>query len=436
MRYTEREVLQFVDENDVKFVKLMFCDVFGNLKAISVLSSELPKIFKQGYAFDATQMDGFMGVYETDLVLRPVLDTLSLLPWRPQQGRVMRLFCSIARADGSEFAGDGRGYLLKAVERAKKSGFDFKVGTSCEFYVFELDDKGLPTRIPHDNAGCCEAAPADRGENLRRDICMTLEQMEIYPESSRHEAGPGQNEIDFISSAPLSAADNLVTFKNTVKSVANRNGLYASFMPKPLPDKCGSSLQIMLSCTKNGENVFAQREGCLTTIADRMLGGLLHNLSAMTLFMNGITNSYARMEAIEPLRHVAWTKYNLNVPVRLRGGEKNGYLMLMTPDNTCNPYFAIGLVINACMDGIENAISAGEPVLHEAAEADGAGEFGIIPKDLREAVKTAGESRFIKKTLPAELVEYVAKCKNAMSDEYEAAQDREIFETARFFYTL
>ena len=322
MRYTEREVLQFVDENDVKFVKLMFCDVFGNLKAISVLSSELPKIFKQGYAFDATQMDGFMGVYETDLVLRPVLDTLSLLPWRPQQGRVMRLFCSIARADGSEFAGDGRGYLLKAVERAKKSGFDFKVGTSCEFYVFELDDKGLPTRIPHDNAGCCEAAPADRGENLRRDICMTLEQMEIYPESSRHEAGPGQNEIDFISSAPLSAADNLVTFKNTVKSVANRNGLYASFMPKPLPDKCGSSLQIMLSCTKNGENVFAQREGCLTTIADRMLGGLLHNLPAMTLFMNGVTNSYARMEAIEPLRHVAWTKYNLNVPVRLRGGEK------------------------------------------------------------------------------------------------------------------
>ena len=265
---------------------------------------------------------------------------------------------------------------------------------------------------------------------------MTLEQMEIYPESSRHEAGPGQNEIDFISSAPLSAADNLVTFKNTVKSVANRNGLYASFMPKPLPDKCGSSLQIMLSCTKNGENVFAQREGCLTTIADRMLGGLLHNLPAMTLFMNGVTNSYARMEAIEPLRHVAWTKYNLNVPVRLRGGEKNGYLMLMTPDNTCNPYFAIGLVINACMDGIENAISAGEPVLHEAAAADGAGEFGIIPKDLREAVKTAGESKFIKKTLPAELVEYVAKCKNAMSDEYEAAQDREIFETARFFYTL
>ncbi len=183
MGYTEREVLQFVDENDVKFVKLMFCDVFGNLKAISVLANELPKVFKNGYWFDASKMDGFMGVCDMDLVLVPVLDTLSLLPWRPQQGRVMRLFCSIFREDGTPFEGDGRHYLDNAVKRAKNMGLNFKVSTSCEFYVFELDDKGLPTKIPYDTAGCCDVAPVDRAENLRRDICMTREKMEIYPKS-------------------------------------------------------------------------------------------------------------------------------------------------------------------------------------------------------------------------------------------------------------
>lgn len=439
MRYTEREVLQFVEENDVKFVKLMFCDVFGNLKTISVLSNELPKIFKNGYAFDATQMDGFMGVYEMDLVLKPVLDTLSLLPWRPQQGRVMRLFCSICREDGAPFAGDGRHYLAAAVERAKKAGLDFKIGTSCEFYVFELDEKGLPTKIPHDNAGCCESAPGDRGENLRRDICMTLEQMEIYPESSRHEAGPGQNEIDFVSSAPLNAADNLVTFKNTVKSVASRNGLYASFMPKPLPDKSGSSLQVILTCTKNGGDVFELRDGCCTRLADRMLGGLLKNLPAMSVFLNGITNSYARMEAIGSMKFVSWTRCNLGNPIKLRrtSGGCNG-IMIRTPDNTCNPYFALGLIINACMDGIENDIPAGEPVSMDIAKAgrEEQSKFDRLPKNLKEAVVTAENSGFIRSNMPEEVLDYILAKKKAICSDFEQAQNKEIYETVKFFYTL
>lgn len=434
MGYTEREVLQFVEENDVKFVKLMFCDVFGNLKAISVLSSELTKIFKEGYSFDAYQMDGFMGVYDTDLVLKPALDTLSLLPWRPQQGRVMRLLCSIYRSDGKPFEGDGRHYLANAVSRAKKMGLNFRIGTSCEFYVFELDSKGLPTKIPHDAAGSCDIAPADRGENLRRDICMTLEQMEIYPSSSRHEAGPGQNEIDFISSAPLSAADNLLTFKNTVKSVTNRNGLYASFMPKPLPDKSGSSMKIHITCACGGEDVFEKRNGHLRSTALKMIGGLLNNLSAMTVFLNGVTNSYSRLEKIYGINRIVWSQCNLDVPVRVKkmGGGVSG-IMLRTPDNTCNPYFAIGLVLNACMDGIAQNLRVSDPITEaeELSDCD-----AVIPSTLKEAVEAARSSRFIAETMDGRLLTYILSKKQEMCEEFDQAQNKEIYETVKHFYTL
>ena len=220
MKYTQREVLQFLEENDVKFVKLMFCDIFGALKNISVISGDMRKIFEDGLLFDASKFPGFMNIFTTDLVLHPDPDTLNLLPWRPQQGRVVRMFCNITYPDGTPFEGDGRYFLKKAVDFARERGYNFQIGTSCEFYVFHKDENDFPTKIPQDHAGCCDAAPIDKGENLRRDICLTLEQMEIFPESSRHENGPGQNEIDFQCSGALKAADNLVTFKNVVKSVA------------------------------------------------------------------------------------------------------------------------------------------------------------------------------------------------------------------------
>lgn len=427
MGYTEREVLQFVEENDVKFVKLMFCDVFGNLKSISVISNKLTGIFKNGYSFDASHMDGFMGVNDMDLTLRPLLDTLSLLPWRPQHGRVMRLFCEIYRANGEPFEGDGRHYLSRAVEKAKQAGLDFQIGTSCEFYVFELDQKGMPTKLPHDNAGCCDAAPADRGENLRRDICMALEQMEVYPHSSRHEAGPGQNEIDFISASPINAADNLVTFKNTVKSVSERDGLYASFMPKPLPDRSGSSLQITISCTHNGRDVFSSKDGSLSLLADRMIGGITDCLPAMTMFFNGITNSYSRLQAIDSMKKVCWSSRNINVPLRL----KKGGLVIRTPDNTCNPYFAIGLIINACLDGIKRALNAPKPI--ESYDGiDGAD----IPEDLSAAADAAENSGFIKESFDERTLKYMLEKKRLMCEEFEQAQNKEIYETVKYFFAL
>jgi glutamine synthetase len=317
-------------------------------------------------------------------------------------------------------------------------GLDFKIGTSCEFYVFELDEKGMPTTIPHDRAGCCDVAPMDRGENLRRDICMTLEQMEIYPESSRHEKGPGQNEIDFVSSSPLSAADNLVTFKNTVKSVSARNGLYASFMPKPLEDKIGSSLKIIISCTKNGDDVFAQRNGCLNRFGDRMIGGLIKNLPAMTMFFNGVTNSYSRIGAIEPMKYISWTKYNLNAPIRLRRTSNGNGVAVCTPDNTCNPYFALGLIINACLDGIANNYTAPDPVTEDIskAENDVKNTFERLPENLCDAVKAAENSKFIKESLPEKMLKYTVSKKTEMCDEFKKAENKEEYEMKKYFGTL
>ena len=329
MKYTEREVLQFIEENDVKFVKLMFCDIFGSLKSISVMSSELPKIFRNGLVFDASKIPGFMNVYTTDLVLHPDPGTLALLPWRPQQGRVVRFYCAIKYPDGTAFEGDGRFFLQNAISYAKSKGYNFQIGTSCEFYVFQKDENDIPTKTPHDYAGYCDVAPVDKGENLRRDICLTLEQMDIYPESSQHEKGPGQNEIDFQYSNALNASDNLVTFKNVVKSVADRNGLYATFMPKPLCDRSGSGLHILLFCMKGTENIFRPKFGKLTDEAQSMTAGILNRISDITLFLNSTVNSYERMGTELAPKYISWAHENyaqlLRVP--LRNSDENGIIL-------------------------------------------------------------------------------------------------------------
>ena len=234
MIYSENEILQYIDENDVKFVKLTFCDLHGRLKNISILSSELAATFKRGAAISARKLSGFEAAKGKDLFLFPDAQTMTVLPWRPQQGRVIRMFCYIRYADGTPFEGDGRYFLKKATKAAVAAGYSFRFGTSCEFTLFKLDENGLPTKIPHDLAGYCDIAPDDKGENIRRDVCLTLEQMGIHPISSRHESGCGQHEIDFNSSSALKAADTFLSFKSAVKSVAANHEVHASFMPKPI----------------------------------------------------------------------------------------------------------------------------------------------------------------------------------------------------------
>lgn len=438
MKYTEKEVLQFVEENDVKFVKLMFCDIFGNLKTISIISRDLARVFANGFALDASKMDGFLNNVHGDLLLCPDPNTLSLLPWRPQQGRVVRMFCDIKFSDGTAFDGDGRFFLKSAMSYARSKGYVFQIGTSCEFYVFETDENGMPTKRPHDYAGYCDVAPADRGENLRRDICLTMEQMDIIPESSRHESGPGQNEIDFEYSNALNAADNFIAFKNVVKSVASRNGMFASFMPKPLSDKCGSGLHIYLSCLKNGSNIFRAKAD-FSAEAKNMIAGILREIRPMTLFTNGTTNSYSRLgEHLAP-KYVTWTHMNYAQLVRahITDTEESG-IVLRSADCTCNPYFVFGLLIYACLSGVnenDKLEEASDFDLHKVSD-ETLSKYERLPINLDEAVKCAAESEFLKERLPERVLEYYVGKQTEAWNEYSKAQDKEIFESVKYFYTL
>ncbi len=439
MKYTEREVLQFVEENDVKFVKLMFCDIYGQLKTVSIISSDLAKVFSNGFALDASKLDGFVDVTEGELRLFPDPDTLALLPWRPQQGRVVRFFCNIKKHDGTPYEGDGRQFLIDAVKYARSKNYIFMIGTSCEFYVFETDDNGMPTSVPHDYAGYCDVAPADRGENLRRDICLTLEKMDIAPESSRHESGPGQNEIDFQSAGALAAADNLITFKNVVKSVANRNGMYATFMPKPLPDNCGSGLHIYLSCINNGKNIFRKKLGDPSPEAKSMLAGILNRISEMTLFFNGTTNSYSRFGKDLAPKYVSWT--NMNYPQLIKTpleDSEDSEILLRSPDNTCNPYFALGLLIYACMEGVECSAKLCDSTNFDLRKADEKAlkKFEKLPSTLEEAINKAEKSEFLKKYIPESVLEFLLEEKRRTWKEQLNSENPEVFDYNKYFYSL
>ena len=232
MKHTAQDILNYVEDNDVKFVRLAFCDIFGNQKNISVFAGDLPYAFEQGVCFDGSSIAGFMNTEESDLVLWPDPDTMTILPWRPTEGRVMRMYCDITLPNGRPFAGNSRGYLQSVVKRAKAMGLRCDVGCECEFYLFQTDEHGNPTRIPMDHGGYFDIAPLDKAENIRREICFAMEDMGLRPQHSHHESGFGQNEVDFMYSTALKSADNLNTFKSTVKAIADRNGLFASFMPK------------------------------------------------------------------------------------------------------------------------------------------------------------------------------------------------------------
>ena len=298
MKYSNQEVMQYIHEEDVKFIRLAFCDVFGKQKNISIMPEELPRAFEYGIAIDASAIEGFGDETHSDLLLHPDADTLMPLPWRPEHGSVVRMFCTISYPDGKAFECDSRSILKQAVYDAQQAGYQFFFGSEQEFYLFNLDDNGNPTKEPYDCAGYMDIAPDDKGENIRREVCLTLEQMGIQPESSHHEEGPGQNEIDFRYSTPLNAADNAMTFQTVVKTVARHNGLYADFSPKPLKNKPGNGFHINMSVKASDDN------------SDNMsfiIAGILEKISDMTVFLNPLENSYKRFGHNKAPRYISWS---------------------------------------------------------------------------------------------------------------------------------
>ena len=401
MKYSTQEVMQFVQEEDVKFIRLAFCDVTGKSKNVSIMHTELERAFTHGIAFDASAIAGFSDETHSDLFLHPDPDTITVLPWRPEHGKVARMFCSITYPDGRPFENDTRTMLKTAIARAKAAGMTFSFGPEMEFYLFRLDENGLPTKTPYDTAGYMDIAPEDKCENVRREICLTLDKMGIRPESSHHEEGPGQNEIDFRYSDALTAADNAVTFCMIVKSVAARNGLYADFSPKPLADQPGNGLHINISVQGGGDN------GML-----HMIAGILNKAADMTVFLNPSQQSYLRFGHNKAPKYISWSTENRSQLIRIPAafGEYRR-AELRSPDPLSNPYIAYTLLIYAGLHGITNQLELPEVsnINLFTADPETLSGYQTLPLSLEAARARAAASPFIRENLPGALIHYFCK---------------------------
>lgn len=394
MGYSVSDVMEFVEENDVKFVKLAFTDIYGNQKNINIVSSELRRAFKEGIKINATNIDGFGEHINTDLLLRPDPDTMNILPWRPSQGSVLRFYCDILKIDGTPYEMDCRYLLKKTLEKCKEHGITFKAGVRSEFYLFKLDEDGEPTNIPIDKGTYLDVSPYDKGENVRRDIVLTLGEMGIEAEKSFHQKGPGQNEIDFKESDSLSTADNYTTFKNVVRVVSARNGMHASFLPKPIPEKSGNSLQLVFSVYRDGNNLYEAEKDKM----EQFVAGILNRMPELTAILNTHETSYLRFGKHEAPEFIAWSTKNLGQLIKMpTEDETKRRCILRSPDSFINPYLAMAAVAEAGILGMINNEALVEPldaehISHSELEKN----CKHLPKNLSEAINETSKSEFLK----------------------------------------
>ncbi len=398
MKLTVDDVKEYIEQEDVTFIRLAFCDVFGKQKNISIMTTELDRAFESGIAIDASAVKGFGSEDKSDLFLFPDASTLSVLPWRPSQGSVVRMYCDIRYPDGRPFEMDCRNMLKEAVKYAESKGLKINLGPEHEFYLFKTDEDGYPTKQVHDKAGYMDIAPEDRGVNVRREICLTLSEMGIMPESSHHEEGPGQHEIDFKYSDPLSAADNSVTFKSVVSTIAEQYGLYADFSPKPLADESGNGVHVNISVkAADGEDHL-----------ESFMAGVLHRIKEITAFLNPSEDSYKRLGVKKAPKYITWSKENRSQLIRIPAGSGEQRRMeLRSPDALSNPYISCTLLIYAGIEGIEakmKAPPASDFNLYSATEAQLNG-IETLPESLEEANRIASNSEFVKAILPQRVID-------------------------------
>ena len=427
-KYTKKDILEMVEDEDVEFIRLQFTDLFGNMKNLAITSSHLKNALDNKVMFDGSSVEGFVRVEESDMYLYPDYGTFATFPWRPQQGKVARLICDVYRPDGTCYEGDPRYILKKVVSEAAALGYTFNVGPECEFFLYHVDDDGMPTTITHEQAGYFDMGPLDFGENARRDMVLTLEDMGFEVESSHHENAPAQHEIDFKYDEALQTADNISTFKLVVKTIAKRHGLHATFMPKPKNGVDGSGMHINMSLSRDGRNIFQDSHdpNGLSQEAYYFLGGILKHIKGMTLILNPLVNSYKRlMPGYEAPTHIAWSGRNRTPLIRIpatRGEETR--IELRSPDPACNPYLALAICLAAGLDGIKNKIvppDAMEGNMHLLTPEE-LEERGIesLPKNLQEAVEEFEKDPLMKEVLGEEVCGKYSMAKKKEWEDYNA----------------
>lgn len=425
-RYSKDDIWRMVEEEDVEFIRLQFTDILGTMKNVAITASQLEKALKNQCTFDGTSIDGFLRVEAPDLYFYPDIDTFQIFPWRPQQGKVARFICNICKPDGTPYEGDCRNVLQKVVSQAAELGYEFNVGPECEFFLFHTDEEGRPTTKSHDKAGFYDLGPVDLGENARRDMVLTLEDMGFEIESSYHEMAPAQHEIDFKADEALATADNMMTYKLAVRTIAKRHGMYATFMPKPKQGVNGSGMRMLMMLTREGRNIFEDKsdELGLSKEAYYFIGGILKHMKAMTAILNPTVNSYKRLvKGYEAPVCITWSSNNRTSLIRIPEGRGHKTrIALQSPDSTCNPYLAIAVCLAAGLDGIKNKIEPPAAVTKnlfemskEELEAEG---IELLPGSLTDAVKELEKDDFIKEVLGGHIAEKFIQYKKEEWSEY------------------
>lgn len=427
-KYTKKDIIRRVEEEDVEFIRLQFTDIEGNFKNVAITASQLDKALNNDCMFDCSLVEGMLPTDNADMFLYPDLDTFAIFPWRPQQGKVARFICDVYHADRTPFEGDCRYILKKALKQAADMGYTFEVGPECEFFLFNADESGRPTTGTHEQAGFFDMGPLDNGENARRDIVLTLEDMGFEVEASHHEKAPSQHEVDFRYDEALHTADNIMTFKLAVKTIAKRHGLHATFMPKPRKEFSGSGMHINMSLRKDGKNVFDDSDGenGLSREAYYFMGGLMKHVKGICAVTNPIVNSYKRLkQGFEAPVYVAWSTLGANTLIRvpnIRGEHTR--IELRSPDPSANPYLAIAACLMAGLDGIKNKIAPEAEVrynINSISEAE-ARLRGIeeLPTDMLQACREMKKDPLMRELLGERVFAQIYDSKIAAWKEYDA----------------
>lgn len=425
-KYSKEDILKMVKDNGVKFIRLQFTDIFGQLKNVAITDKQIEKALNNECMFDGSSIDGFASIEESDMNLRPNLDSFVIFPWRPQQGKVARLICDVYKPDGTPFSGDPRYALKRALKKAEKLGYGMNVGPECEFFLFETDENGNATVKTQDKGSYFDLAPLDRGENARRDMTLALEDMGFEIEASHHEVAEGQNEIDFKYGDALQTADDIMTFKLVVKSIAQRHGLYASFMPKPVFGINGSGMHVNISLFKDGKNVFADEndKNGLSKIAYNFIAGLLKDIKGLAAITNPLVNSYKRLvPGYEAPVYLAWSCSNRTALIRVPAARGAGTrIELRCPDPSANPYLTLAALLTAGLHGIEEDLMPPAEITNNIFAMNNAErkEAGIesLPNNLYEAVNFMKESKIAKEALGDHIFNNYVQAKDAEWDDY------------------
>lgn len=441
-KYTKQDIIQMVEDEDVEFIRLQFTDMFGTLKNVAITKSQLEKALNNQCMFDGSSIEGFVRIEESDMYLYPDLDTFVIFPWRPQQGKVARIICDIYRPDGNPFEGDPRYILKRTIAQAAELGYQFNVGPECEFFLFHTDEEGRPTTISHERAGYFDLGPVDLGENARRDMVLTLEDMGFEIEASHHEAAPAQHEIDFKYDEALHTADNVMTFKLAVKTIAKRFGLFASFMPKPKHGINGSGMHINISVSKDGKNIFddPSDELGLSQEAYYFIGGVMKHMKGMTAITNPLINSYKRLiPGYEAPVYVAWSGTNRSPLIRIPAARGEGTRVeLRSPDSAANPYLALAVCLAAGLDGIKNKITPPKAVdgnIFDMSEKEMETlNIQALPTDLNEAIEEMEKDSFIQEVLGSHVSRKYAEAKREEWAAYR--QQVTVWEINEYLYKI